>query len=184
MQGTACICYWVIFSILLYLLQYSAQAIFGCIHLQQEGPLQVCKGQDRCCSTFLFQHVESFFSSSSQQNRMILQFAVPTAKEVIQRLGYPCEVLYKVAEIPYGSDELTDSRVHHRGSHPCNLFNALLSREHTLGRDLVAQVCYLLLEEVAFGQHELQPVVSKMIKDGLEPCEMVLRHFQVHDHVI
>ena len=115
---------------------------------------------------------------------MILQLAVPTAQEIIQWLGYLREVLYEAVEIPYGSDELPDSCVRHRGSHPCNLFNALLSGEHTLGRDLVAQVCYLLLEEVAFGWLEFQPMGSKMIKDHLELCEMVLQHFLVHYHVI
>ena len=86
---------------------------------------------------------------------MILQLAVSTAQEIIQRLGYSCKVLYKMAEIPYGSNKLPDSCVHCGGSHPCNLFNALLSREHTLSRDLMAQVCYLLLEEVAFGWLQL-----------------------------
>ena len=169
MQGTACIHHWVVLPVLLYLLQYGTQAVFGCIRLQQEGPLQVCKGQDRCRSTFLFQRVESFFGGSSQRNRMILQLTVPAAQEIIQWLGYSCEVLYEAAEIPYGSDKLPNSCVRHRGSHPCNLFDALLSREHTLGGDLVAQICYPLLEEVAFGWLKFQPVVSKTIKDGLEP---------------
>ena len=115
---------------------------------------------------------------------MILQLSVGTAQEIIEWLGYSCKALYEVAEIPYSSDKLPDSCVHCRGSHPCNLFDALLSGEHTLGGDLVTQVCYLLLEEVAFGWLELQPVVSKTIKDGLEPCEMILKHFQVHNHVV
>ena len=166
MQGAACICYWVLFSILLHLLQYGTQTIFRCICLQQEGPLQVCKGQYRCHSTFLLQCVEGFFSSSCQRNRVILQLTVPAAQGIIQRLGYLCKVLYKMAEIPYSSNKLPDPSVCRRGSHLCDLFNALLSGEHTLGGDLVAQVCYLLLEEVAFRRLELQPMVSKMIKDG------------------
>ena len=147
MQSTACIHYWVVFSILLYLLQYGTQAIFRCIYLQQEGPLQVCKGLYRCCSTFLLQRVEGLFSSSCQQNRVILQLTVPAAQEIVQQHGYPCEVLYETAEIPYSSNELPDPCEHFRGSHPCNLFNTLLSGKHTLGRDLVAQVCYLLLKK-------------------------------------
>ena len=151
-QGAACICYWVIFSILLYLLQYSIQAIFGWVRLQQEGPLQVCKGQDRCHSTFLFQHVESFFSGSSQRNRMILQLAVPTAQEITQQLGYSCEVLYKVAEIPYGPDKPFLTPVYVIGGPIC----AISSLPFCLGSIPLVEIswpriCYLLFEEVAFG---------------------------------
>ena len=156
-QSAACIHYGVVFPILLYLLQYGAQAVFRCIHLQQEGPLQVCKGQYRCHSTFLLQRVEGFFSSSCQRNRVILQLAVPAAQEIVEWLGYPCKVLYETAEIPYSSDELPNPCVHCRGSHLCDLLNTLLSGEHTLGRDLMAQVCYLLLKEMAVRWLELQP---------------------------
>ena len=89
-----------------------------------------------------------------------------------------------MAEVPYGSDKLSNSSIHHRGTHACDLLNAFLSGEHTLGRNLMAQVRYLLLEEVAFGQLELQPVVSEAIKYSLELCKVILRHFGVQDHVV
>ena len=176
-QGTARIHHWVVLSILLHLLQYSTQAVFGCVHFQQKGSLQICKCQDRCHGTFLFQCVEGFFGGSHKCDRMILQFTVSATQQIIQQLGYSCEALYEVVEVSHGSNKLSNSSVHCWGSHPCNLLNALLSGEHTLGRDLMAQVCYFLFEEVAFRWLELQPVVSKVIEDGLKPCEVVLWHF-------
>ena len=48
----------------------------------------------------------------------------------------------------------------------------------------MAQVRYLLLEEVAFRWLELQPVICEVIKYSLEPCKVILQHFGVHDHVV
>ena len=63
---------------------------------------------------------------------MIFQFTLPATQQIIQRLGYSCKVLYEAQEVSHGSDKLSNSSVHCGGSHPCNLLNALLSREHTL----------------------------------------------------
>ena len=99
---------------------------------------------------------------------MVLQFAVSTSQQVIQWLGYLCKVLYKVAKVSGGSDEFPDSSERGGRSHSCTVFDTFLSGEHALGRDLMAQVCYLLIEEMAFRWLQLQSMMSKVVEDGLE----------------
>ena len=42
---------------------------------------------------------------------MIFQFTVPATQQIIQRLGYSCDVLYEAAEVSHGSDKLSNSCV-------------------------------------------------------------------------
>ena len=99
------------------------------LSLAEKAFFKLVKANTGAIAHFFFKVWKASSAAAVSENWMVLfNLLFPQPSRLFSGFNYSCEVLYEVVEVPYGSDKFSNSSIHHRGTHVCDLLNALLSR--------------------------------------------------------
>ena len=175
---------WVVLAVTLLLRQHRTQSILGGISLESKRLLKVSECQHRSHHAFHLQQMECFHNFGSHFDWLVLQLGILVRDQMIEWLSYLSVTLDKSLVETSGAQEMMDTH-HSLGWHHLSYsFHIVHTRLHSLGRDMMAEVVDLFLEEMTFRWFQFQAMLSEPLKDCCQSLDVLLFSVREDDNII